>query len=292
MKHAFLITAYRDFLALEANIDQLLKINDAIILVTVDKKQKEFIKKIQENSDFLRNSRVKWRFDLTINWGSYTHIQAYLDMCNEALKQDADYCHSMTGQCKVIVKPSEFIDFFKKSNGQNYLEYFNLPRLGWDGKLGGFGRIKFWQLYDFFDARKYGKSFKRLNQYFVGFQKLLKISRLEKNKNYFGGSGYWSIHKDTAKYIIDELKISSNQWRHTFCPEECVYQTILLNSKLKNTIVNDNLRFVFWEIKHGEVPGILDEKNLAAIRDSKALFARKFDSRISDELLKALFPEK
>lgn len=290
MKHAFLITAYRDFLTLEANIDQLLKIDDAIILVTVDKKQKEFIKKIQENSDFLCNSRVKWRFNLTINWGSYAHAQAFLDMCNEALNQDADYCHSMTGQCKVIVKPSEFIDFFKKSNGQSYLEHFNLPRLDWDGKLGGFGRIKFWQLYDFLDARKYGKSFKRLNQYFVGFQKLLKISRLEKNKTYFGGSGYWSIHKEAAKYIIEELKVSSNQWRHTFCPEEFVYQTILLNSKIKHTIVNDNLRFVLWEKRHGELPGILDEQNIDAIKNSKALFARKFDSKISQELLKSLFP--
>ena len=292
MKHAFLITAYRDFLSLETSIDQLLKINESMIFITVDKKQKAFIKKIQENSHFLNNSRVQWRFDLTINWGSYAHVQAYLDMCNEALNHDADYYHSMTGQCKVIVKPSEFIDFFKKSNGQSFLEHFNLPKLGWDGKLGGFGRIKFWQLYDFFDARAHGKFFKRLNQYFVGFQKLLNISRLVKNKNYFGGSGYWSIHKDAAKLIMDEIKISSLHWRHTFCPEECIYQTILLNSEINSTIINDNLRFVLWEKRHGELPGILDEQNLDAIRDSKALFARKFDSRISGELLKTLFPEK
>ena len=292
MKHAFLITAYRDFSTLEANIDQLLKINDAIIFITVDKKQKEFIKKIQSNSHFLNNCRVQWRFDLTINWGSYAHVQAYLDMCNEALNQDADYYHSMTGQCKVIVKPSEFINFFKKSKGQSYIEYFNLPRLGWDGKLGGFGRIKFWQLYDIFDAREHGKFFKRLNQYFFGFQKLLNISRLVKNKKYFGGSGYWSIHKDAAKLIMDEIKISSLHWRHTFCPEECIYQTILLNSEINSTIINDNLRFVLWEKRHGELPGILDEQNLDAIRNSKALFARKFDTRISAELLKALFHEK
>ncbi len=292
MKHAFLITAYRDFSTLEANINQLLKIKDSIILITVDKKQKEFIKTIQENSHFLSNSRVEWRFNLTINWGSYSHVQAYLDMCKEALNQDTDYYHSMTGQCKVIVKPDEFINFFKKSNGQSFLEHFNLPKLGWDGKLGGFGRIKFWQLYDILDARAHGKFFKRLNQYFVGFQKLLNISRLVNNKNYYGGSGYWSIHKDAAKLIIDEIKISSFQWRHTFCPEECIYQTILLNSKISSTIVNDNLRFVLWEKRHGELPGILDEQNLDAIRKSKALFARKFDFRISHDLLKALLPEK
>jgi hypothetical protein len=292
MKHAFLITAYRDFLSLEENLDQLLKINDAIILITVDKKQKEFIKKIQENSHFINNSRVQWRFDLTINWGSYAHVQAYLDMCQQAINHDADYFHSMTGQCKVIVEPSKFIDFFKKSNGQSYLEYFNLPKLGWDGKLGGFGRIKFWQLYDFFDARKYGKFFKRANQYFVSIQKLLRVSRIVKDQNYFGGSGYWSIHKDAAKHIIDELKISSNQWRYTFCPEECVYQTILLNSELKPTIVNDNLRFVLWGKQNGEEPGILDDRNLYAIQNSKKLIARKFDSRVSAELLKALFSKK
>ena len=141
MKHAFLITAYRDFSSLESSIDQLLKLDESLIFVTVDKKQRAFIKKILKNSHFLNNARVQWRFDLTINWGSYAHVQAYLDMCQEALNHNADYFHSMTGQCKVIVKPSVFIDFFRKSNNQSFIEYFNLPKLGWDGRLGGLGRM-------------------------------------------------------------------------------------------------------------------------------------------------------
>lgn len=285
MKHAFLITAYRDFLSLESSIEQLLQINESIIFITVDKKQKKFIRTIYENSDFLDNRRVRWRFDLTINWGSYAHVQAYLDMCKQALNHDADYYHSMTGQCRVVVNPSKFNDFFKKTNGQSYLEYFNLPKPGWDGKLGGLGRIKFWQLYDFFDAKKYGKFFKRSNQYFVSIQKFFKVSRLVKDTSYFGGSGYWSLYKDAAKCILDELTKSSKQWQHTFCPEECVYQTILLNSNLKNTIINNNLRYVVWNKKHNEIPGILDEYDYDAIRLCNAIFARKFDNVISKKLI-------
>ncbi len=285
MKHAFLITAYRDFFSLESSIDQLLKINESMIFITVDKKQKEFIKQIQENSNFLHNSRVQWRFDLIINWGSYSHVQAYLDMCERALNHEAEYFHSMTGQCKIIVSPSEFCKFFN-GNKNSYIEYFKLPRKGWDGKQGGLARIKYWQLYDLMDAKKYGKLFKRLNQYIVSIQKALRVSRLEKTTYYFGGSGYWSLHVSMILKILEMKNIVKNKWRHTFCPEESVYQTILLNSLNKNSLVNDNLRYVLWNKQHNEIPGILDESNFEKIKASNCLFARKFDSQISKKLLK------
>ena len=126
----------------------------------------------------------------------------------------------------------------------------------------------------------------------VSIQKMFKLSRLEKDKNYFGGSGYWSIHKDAAAYILDELKTDSKRWRYTFCPEECAYQTILLNSRLKDTIVNNNLRYVVWHEKHKELPGILDETDFEKIKATNYLFARKFDSKISNQLLKSLFTDK
>ncbi len=285
MKHAFLITAYRDFFSLESSIDQLLKINESMIFITVDKKQKEFIKQIQENSNFLHNSRVQWRFDLIINWGSYSHVQAYLDMCERAFNHEAEYFHSMTGQCKIIVPPSEFCKFFN-GNKNSYIEYFKLPRKGWDGKQGGLARIKYWQLYDLMDAKKYGKLFKRLNQYIVSIQKALRVSRLEKSTDYFGGSGYWSLHVSMILKILEMKNIVKNKWRHTFCPEESVYQTILLNSLNKNSLVNDNLRYVLWNKQHNEIPGILDESNFEKIKASNCLFARKFDSQISKKLLK------
>jgi hypothetical protein len=284
MKHAFLITAYRDFLSLESSIDQLLKIDESVIFITVDRKQKEFIKKIQENSDFLHNSRVQWRFDLKINWGSYDHVQAYLDMCKQALNHNADYYHSMTGQCKVIVRPEEFCKFFAE-NKYSYIEYFKLPRKGWDGKHGGLARMKYWQLYDLMDAKKYGKLFKRLNQYIVSIQKILGVSRLKKNNDYFGGSGYWSLQTSAILKILEITNLSKNKWRHTFCPEEFLYQTILKNSAVKESLINNSLRYVYWGEKHNETPGILDEVNLEEIRKSKFIFARKFDSSISKKLI-------
>ncbi len=284
MRHAFLITAYRDFAALESSIEHLLKIEDCFIFITVDKKQRGFISEIKANSKFLNHSKIQWRFDLTINWGSYGHVQAYLDMCKQALEIHADYYHSMTGQCRVVLNPSEFTSAFSKKS-ENYIEFFQLPRKEWDGKLGGLGRIKFWQLYDFLDAKKHGKFFKRINQYLVSIQKILNISRLQINKTYYGGSGYWSLHVNAVEILLQETRLTHSEWRHTFCPEECIYQTILVNSPLKKTLVNNNLRFVLWDKQHNEIPGILDESNLQEIKKSNAIFARKFDSKISSNLL-------
>jgi hypothetical protein len=79
-------------------------------------------------------------------------------------------------------------------------------------------------------------------------------------------------------------------YKHSHCAEEFVLHTILLNSQYgktyRNQIIANHLRFMDWEIGHGESPAILDEVHLPQIRQGQTneypyLFARKFDSRYS-----------
>jgi hypothetical protein len=67
--------------------------------------------------------------------------------------------------------------------------------------------------------------------------------------------------------------------------DEHFFHTILLNSPLRDRIVNDDLRYVDWSGHGGERPAILRSSDVGAIRASGQLFARKFDVTVDARVL-------
>jgi len=150
-------------------------------------------------------------------------------------------------------------------------------------------RVKYYQLHDVLDARRWGFVFEILNRSFKGVQKLLSVNRL-KARTYYGGIVYFSLHQSAMRYLLKEWASIAPEFKYTFCCEETVPQTILLNGPqdLRDSLVNFDLRFILWATQHGENPGLLDLSNLDAILGSEYLFARKFDSRYALPLIKAI----
>jgi len=72
--------------------------------------------------------------------------------------------------------------------------------------------------------------------------------------------------------------------RFTFCADEIYFQTILMNSPLKDKIVNNNLRFIDWTRRNGNFPANLDESDFHSLKNSDKIFARKFEFPISEKL--------
>ncbi len=288
MIHAFLITAYRDVSALEGLIDQILKIKDAKIYINIDGRSHELIEKVKIFIESKNESRIYLQFNKKIHWGGFEHLNMFMEMLSIAIKDQCEYFHTLTGQCRLTQPIKDFEDFFEKNKEFSFLEHFKLPTKSWPGN-GGLNRIKFFQLYDLLDAKKPGKFFKRINKHFIHLQKLFFVNRL-KNNAYFGGSGYFSISKEAGNYLLDQFLVQRNKYKNTFCPEEIAPHSILLNSPphISRNIVNDNLRFVLWESKNGETPGILDDLDFDEVQDKKYFFARKIDSRYSKNLLNKL----
>jgi Core-2/I-Branching enzyme len=288
MIHAFLITAYRDVSALEGLIDQVLKIKDAKIYINIDGRSHELIEKINIFIESKKESRIYLQFNKKIYWGGFEHLNMFMEMLSIAIKDQCEYFHTLTGQCRLTQPTKDFEDFFEKNRDLSFLEHFKLPTKSWPGN-GGLNRIKFFQLYDLLDAKKPGKFFKRINKHFIHLQKLFFVNRL-KNINYFGGSGYFSISKEAGNHLLNQFLAQRNHYKNTFCPEEIAPHSILMNSPplISGNIVNDNLRYVFWESKNGEIPGILDESDFEKVQNKKIFFARKFDSVISKKLIETL----
>jgi hypothetical protein len=70
-----------------------------------------------------------------------------------------------------------------------------------------------------------------------------------------------------------------------FVPDESMFQMLLLASPLRETLVNEDLRFLNWDRFH---PETLVAEDLESMRASAKLFARKFDDEVDSDVLDAL----
>jgi hypothetical protein len=72
-------------------------------------------------------------------------------------------------------------------------------------------------------------------------------------------------------------------FEHAYVPDEMFFQTLLLNSPLASTIVNDDLRLIKWP-----GPAILTAADWNDILRSPDLFARKFDENVDASILDSI----
>lgn len=76
--------------------------------------------------------------------------------------------------------------------------------------------------------------------------------------------------------------------QYTFVPDELYVHMILANStdeRIVRSLAPTNKRFMIWEKPDSAHPNTLRKKDLAAIKASDHLFARKFDATVDGEIL-------
>lgn len=225
-----------------------------------------------------------------IRWGGTRILKAFLELAKIAI-QDDDYAyfHTASGQDFPIKSSEEILKFFYLNQGKEFIEYFPLPTERWDN--GGFDRYQFYHFYDLFNVKtSFGKFMIRL---FLKIQKIFGIKRKTINNlpPLYGGSCWFSITGNCMKYCIEFLTknpVFMANHEYVFGPEESFYQTIIINSPFKESIINDNLFYIDWEFRNGNSPAVLDESDFFKITNSEKLFSRKYLSPISELLKKKL----
>jgi hypothetical protein len=75
-------------------------------------------------------------------------------------------------------------------------------------------------------------------------------------------------------------------FRHVDIPDEIFFQTVIMNSELADTVVNDNLRYIDWT--RGRRPAILETRDFEALARSPKLFARKFDVEHDEQIMELI----
>ena len=79
-------------------------------------------------------------------------------------------------------------------------------------------------------------------------------------------------------------------YRHTFIADEGFFQTVIMNTSYKGTIVNDDKRTIDW-VPMGTIklrPRDFTSKDAAYLMASPDLFARKFDESVDGNILSIL----
>jgi hypothetical protein len=281
MQQGILVTAYKHADWLSRVLNRLGR--DFSFFIHVDRKSSPRDREQYRNLSHSQRNPIVVCSQYEVNWGGFNHLRAILLLVQKALESGMDYCHLITGQ-DYPVKSADY--FHTQLDGkQNYIEFFPLPTNRW--RDGGLDRLAYYHLHDVFDAKTRfgGVSLTLLS----ALQRALHHRRhLPSTIRFYGGSTYWSLNRACLEYVLDYIEHDPyflDRFRHTFCSEEIFFQTILLNSPLHETLVNDNRRYICWHGRHGSVPAILEEEDFSSIMSSNALFARKMAYPVSQGLV-------
>jgi len=196
-------------------------------------------------------------------------VQARLDGMAHFRESPYDYFITLSGQCYPL-KVSQKIKEELGVGNRAFMEYFKLPYEGW--WKGGLNRIHnrwFW----------IGNSVFRV-------PRLMK--RLPQNLQPYGGSAWFCLPRKVVdlvlQFVSEEPRIVSF-YRHSHIPVEMFFQTIVMNSPLKDYVVNEDKWYIDWSRERDGHPPILTVADIPTLMASGKLFARKFDLTVDTAVL-------
>jgi hypothetical protein len=278
MVFAYLILAHTRPQQL-ANLVQALMDENVYFIVHIDKKMRA-----EEFADILPvSNHVFFSRQVKVSWGGFGMIEAVVEMLRTMYEHriQPDYVHLLSGQDFPLKSSQEIFQFFHENRGRNFLEAHTIPSPHLSES--GLNRIQYkWFIED------------------EGYHRAAQLVEIQKQRNmirpYFpdvqayNGSQWWSLTGDCVEWLYQSCCQGNRLYdfyKYTFCSDEMLFHTALLNSEWKDSIVNDNLRCINWE-SGPEYPKIWRSEDFEYLRSSGKLFARKFDETVDNEILDKL----
>ena len=272
MKIAILIFAHKNESQLKKLIEHL-KV-DFDLYIHIDKKSKF-------KMDSFDNVSIYKKFNVA--HGGYSQIMTSIFLLKEAFQKKYDRYIFISGQDLPLKSNNYIIDFF--NNAQNKDKEFILAEevCSNDGLYNNMCRRM--NTYNFgFWYRKFTHQSVRMAV------SNLPLLRRTLAKNMYFGSSWFNITHSALNYILEYIEENIEflkRFEHTWGGDELFFNTILMNSDFKNNCVSDNvLRFMAW---NGGVPNTLLINDYEVLKNSDALFARKFDEKIDNEIIEKLY---
>jgi len=288
MKHAFIITAYKNAQQLNDLVSQL-DDADAFFYIHIDKRS-DLLQSPALDALKTKKNVFFHREPVKVYWGGFSHLKSFVMLLEEVLRnRQIDYVHTISAQCFPTMSFKKFDEFFVANNGNEYISWMELPSKSWTG--GGLDRIQYYHLNDVMDPKK--MLYQRFHSRFINLQKKLRIRRRLNTyfPKFYGGGTWWSLSRPALDYVFEQMRQKPGlfgRFKHTHCAEEIFFQTILMNSAFKDKIVSDDLRYIDWSTRNGNCPANLDETDFEKIIASNKLFARKFELPLSAKLAERL----
>lgn len=289
--HAYMIIAHRQF-------DLLAKLITALdderndIFVHIDAKVRDF--DFEKFKALPKRSRIYFTPRIGVTWGDFSQVKCELILLAEVDKMQKsgrayDYVHLISGADLPIKSNNQIHAFFKENNGLQFV-HFTDDKATKESE----NRIRYYHLF----RRRRNLFTKILAQIALRVQMLCGVNRL-KNKNIKvqKGCNWFSITGAFAAYIAQASKPLEKIFRFSYCGDEVFVQTALVNSPFADDVYMKNCgnnhlacaRLIDWQRGN---PYVFRTEDFEMIKNSPAVFARKFDmdvdSEIIDKVLKSI----
>lgn len=271
MKLAHLILAHNHPQQLERLVKRLSH-PDADVYIHLDRKAE--MSSYEDIRNVPNTFFIQKRVNMT--WGEYSTVQGTLNGLEQILGTGTAYSHInlLSGNDYPLKSASGIQDFLFAHAGKTFM-WYNLIYGDW---IHGQARMNSYYLGDYgFPGR-----------YHLGYlmNKILPKRKLPGNLTAYGRSQWLTITPAAAAYVIDYIRTHpalERFFRMTWAVDEVFFQTILCNSPLQDTLVNDNLRHIV--LNPGYRPITFTIADAAALSSSDKFYARKFDSKEDSAIL-------
>jgi hypothetical protein len=272
MKLAHLILVHNNPEQLERLVSKIVY-SSSDVYIHVDQKsvvkQFEFLKKFP-NTFFIKNRK-------SVGWGNYSMIDATLCSMSEILDTNISYSHInlLSGQDYLLKKITDIEQFYFNNSDKCFMQYLSIYQEWEEVKT----RLTKYNLGDF------SLPFKYAIQSIINT--LLPDRKIPDNIEPYGRSQWVTLTPESIYYVLEYLKANPKLLRFfkwTWAVDEIFFQTILLNSYLKESIVNDNKRFIKFE-NNKLNPNVLTIADADNVLNSGKLFARKFSLKEDAQIL-------
>lgn len=274
------------------NIDQVIQLTRKLtpefkVIIHFDKK----ITVTSKQKGELDELNAEYFSKIDVNWGSWSIGQVAVELMKKAMEDPTiTHIHLISGQDWPL-KPVEEIKAFYENNDNIYLRYYKADvKKGRDNALNW---QKFYYNYDRINRKSlFGKIYNRLSTWTQQILRVNKFKDLGIDLEIYTGANWCDLPRDAVEYCLNYFDTHENfrqMLKTGSFSDEFWVQTIICNApQFKSWLKYDYHRFIKWEHIHNSFPAILDERDYADIKESNAMFGRKFESPYSDKLRKML----
>jgi hypothetical protein len=296
MKIAYIVLAHRYPHQLVRLIRRL-NAPDVIFLIHLDSKMDPdaYNEVVQALASF---TNVEYLARLHGFWGGWPIVQVTINALQEIVRRKlpSDYVVLLSGQCYPLQPHCAIVQTLAAGNGKTFMSHCPLPIADWPNS--GMDRIEKWHFsyrgrsIVFPERRAFQHPILKpfLNTVWSMLVTLFPVKRrFPTGFVAYGGAQWWCMAREAVEYVcrfIEENPGFVRFFKYTLLPDEIFFQTILLNSPLRDSVLNNDLRHIDWS--KPTRPAILGVDDLEALLNSPHLFARKFDATVDAQVLDLL----
>ncbi|RYZ93901.1 MAG: glycosyltransferase [Sphingobacteriaceae bacterium] len=219
---------------------------------------------------------VKKRVD--IKWAGYNTMQAAFNGIREITASGKPYAfiNLLSGQDYPIKSASYIQDFLSANIGKQFIKCWSFDT-DWQEAHQRINRFHFADI-----------TFRGKYKIEGLINRLVKRSPPPVNLKFYGtNSTFWTLTPECALYVVDYVesnKALRRFFQYSWGTDEFVMQTIIMNSHYRDSVVNENYRYIDWSAG-GSRPKFLTSADFDNIIASDSIFARKFSVDVDEKVL-------